>query len=474
MRKFAGTCEAAVAPRFLLALLGCALLLLTGCSGGSGSRDGNAGGSRESRPAPRDRDGRSESGTGDFDKDGYDDFATVEVDRASGESGGRLVVVPGSKRGLDAARATRDDGGYSAPLLRGDLDGDGFTDLVATRAPTRQGRKTEPGAAYQAVVLFGGMNGLGKPVAVTAPRQFLAVAAADVDGDGALDLIDRGKGAQQKDPERIPGRIAYGPFGRNGAPARLVEQDWEAAGGGATSGDFDADGFDDLLFTGSPPYEEDEEPGSDPVPATAYFRGSPDGPVRADPPQGLDNATEDGVLTPLTGDVNGDGVTDLLVGGGGVGSPAAGLDPGQLTLVHGAPGGPGTGRRNTVLSQETPGIPGDGQGKDLFGAVSGTGDVNGDGHPDLVIDTPGEDKAGRFTLLPGAGDGSGPDPSRATAFDAATYGGTSISATVPLLDVNGDRFTDVVAETPDGFLLFLGGAAEFPAEQPKLTERVTR
>ncbi|MFD8153085.1 FG-GAP and VCBS repeat-containing protein [Streptomyces sp. NPDC059720] len=456
--------------RFLFAVLGCALLLLTGCTGDSGRRDGTAGGAGESRPAPRDRDGRSTSRTGDFDKDGYDDFVTVDPQRGSGESSGHVVVVPGSKKGLDAARATRYDDVYSGPLLRGDLDGDGFTDLVATREPARQGRKAEPGGTYEAVVMFGGRNGLGKAVPVAAPRRFLAVAVADVNGDGAVDLIDRGKGAQQKDPERIPGRIAYGPFDRGGAPARLVEQDWVAAGGGTTSGDFDADGFDDLLFTGSPPYAEDEEPGADAIPATAYFRGSADGPVRSGPPRGLDNGVEDGVLTPLAGDVNGDGITDLLVGGGGIASPAEGLDPGQLTVVHGAPGGPGTGRRNTVYSQETPGIPGDAQGKDMFGATSGTGDVNGDGHPDLVINTPGEDRAGRFTLLPGATDGSGPDPSRATAFDATTYGARSMRAGVPLLDVNGDGCTDVVAETPDGLLLFPGGTGGFPATEPELTE----
>ncbi|MEV6756563.1 FG-GAP and VCBS repeat-containing protein [Streptomyces sp. NPDC051214] len=462
-----------VAPRFPFALLGCAVLLVAGCTGNSGSREGTASGSWENRPAPRDRDGRSDSGTGDFDKDGYDDFVTVETSRASGGSeAGRtavIVVVPGSRSGLDAARATRYRAAYSGPLLRGDLDGDGFTDLIATREP-RPGQKAEPDVAYQAVVMFGGANGLGKPVPVAAPRQFLAMAVADVNGDGALDLIDRGKGAQEKDPKRIPGRIAYGPFERDGAPARLAEQDWEAAGGGVTSGDFDGDGSDDLLFTGSPPYAEDEEPGPDPIPAAAYFRGSPDGPVRADPPQGLDNSIEDGVLTPLAGEVNGDGITDLLIGGGGLASPAEGLDPGQLTIVYGAPGGPGTGRRNTAYDQETPGIPGDSQGKDMFGAVSGTGDVNDDGHPDLVVNTPGEDKAGRFTLLPGATDGSGPDPSRSTAFDATTYGGESISAPMPLLDINGDRCTDVVAETPGGLLLFLGGTAEFPAKKPKLTK----
>ncbi|MGX1884837.1 FG-GAP and VCBS repeat-containing protein [Streptomyces sp. NPDC055287] len=457
-----------VAPRFALALLGCTALLLTGCAGKGGYREGPAGDTGESRPAPRDRDGRSESGIGDFDKDGYDDFVTAVTSRASGGSWAwHVIVVPGSKSGLDAARATRYSDVYSGPLLRGDLDGDGFTDLVATREPARPGRKAEPGATYRAVVMFGGMNGLGKPVTVAAQRQFLAMAVADVNGDGALDLIDRGKGAQEKDPSRIPGRIAYGPFGRDGVPARLAGQDWKAAGGGSTAGDFDGDGFHDLLFTGTPPYSDDGPTTS--VPAAAYFRGSPDGPVPAALSKGLDNRVEDGVLTPRAGDVDGDGITDLLVGGGGISSPADGLDTGQLTIVYGAEGGPGTGRRNTVYTQETPGIPGDSQGKDKFGAVSGTGDVTGDGHPDLVVNTPGEDKAGRFTLLPGATDGSGPDPSRATAFDATTYSSESISATLPPLDINGDRHADVVAETPGGLLLFPGGEADFPAGDPKLT-----
>ncbi|MGW6268927.1 FG-GAP and VCBS repeat-containing protein [Streptomyces sp. NPDC055060] len=460
-----------VAPRFALALLGCTALLLTGCAGDGGSRQGTSGGAGESRPAPRDRDGRGESGLGDFDKDGYDDFVTVDANRAPGGSWAwHVVVVPGSKNGLDAARATRYRDVYSGPLLRGDLDRDGYTDLVTTREPARPGHKTKQGATYQAVVMFGGRNGLGDPVTVAAPRQFLAMAVADVNGDGALDLIDRGKGAQEKDPSQTPGRIAYGPFGRDGSPARLVGQDWKAAGGGATGGDFDGDGFDDLLFTGSPPYADDEEPASDPIPAAAYFRGSPDGPVSAAPPKGLDNGTEDGVVTPLAGDVDGDGIFDFLVGGGGTAAPADGLDPGQLTIVYGAKGGPGTGRRTTVYDQETPGIPGDSQGRDMFGAVSGAGDVNGDGHPDLVVSTPGEDKAGRFTLLPGAPDGSGPDPSRATAFDATAYGGKSISATLPPLDINGDRYADVVAQTSGGLLLFSGGKATFPAGAPKLTK----
>ncbi|MFG2501647.1 FG-GAP repeat domain-containing protein [Streptomyces sp. NPDC048441] len=459
-----------VASRSALALLSCAALLLTGCAGDGGNRDGTADGAGKSRPAPRDRDGRSEPGIGDFDKDGYDDFVTVEASRVSGGSWAwHVVVVPGSKSGLDAGRATRYSDVYSGPLLRGDLDGDGFTDLVATREPWGPDGKTEPDALYRAVIMFGGTNGLGEPVTVAAERQFLAMAVADVNGDGALDLIDRGKGAQEKDRSRIRGRIAYGPFDRDGAPARLVGQEWRAAGGGTTAGDFDGDGFHDLLFTGAPPYADDEEPGSDPIPAAAYFRGGPDGPVPAAVPKGLDNGTEDGVLTPLAGDVDGDGITDLLVGGGGVSAPADGLDTGQLAIVYGAKGGPGTGRRTTVYNQETPGIPGDSQGNDRFGAVSGTGDVTGDGHPDLVVNTPGEDKAGRFTLLPGATDGSGPDPSRATAFDAAAYGWESIKATLPPLDINGDGHADVVAETSGGLLLFPGGEAEFPAGDPKLT-----
>ncbi|MEV8318387.1 FG-GAP repeat protein [Streptomyces sp. NPDC059900] len=98
----------------------------------------------------------------------------------------------------------------------------------------------------------------------------------------------------------------------------------------------------------------------------------------------------------------------------------------------------------------------------MFGALSGTGEVNGDGHPDLVISTPGGDEAGRFRLLPGELDGSGPAPSGATACDATAYGRTSISATLPPLDINGDTYADVVAETPGGLLLFPEGKRRSP------------
>ncbi|MET8014099.1 FG-GAP repeat protein [Streptomyces sp. NPDC005271] len=60
---------------------------------------------------------------------------------------------------------------------------------------------------------------------------------------------------------------------------------------------------------------------------------------------------------------------------------------GELTVVHGAKSGLGTGRPDLSVDQSGPGVPGDPQGDDGFGASPAVGDVNADGRPDLVVAT---------------------------------------------------------------------------------------
>jgi hypothetical protein len=455
-------------PRALAALAGAALTGVAAFSLTACGPDGDPGDSSAARPERNGAPGLAgldHDTLGDFDRDGYDDYATAvtaaDVDLRYTPEGRRVVIVPGSEEGLDTARR-RVLPGLDGPLLRADLDGDGYTDLAATRDPN-PGGPPRPGAARQAVVLHGGPDGLGEPVPVAAEGDFTLVAVADVDGDGHPDLIDRGAGRQDNDPgaEHRPGRIAYGPLDRDGVPARLAGQDWKATAGGVTAGDFDGDRYDDLLFTTTQTGPEEDGGGAAVAPVDAYFRGTPDGPVRAEYPRGLDDDAADGPTVPAAGDVDGDGTTDLLVAG----DRRVGYDrhptAGRLTIVHGAKGGgPGTGRGTLTLDQETPGIPGDSQHGDRFGSGSGTGDVTGDGHPDLVVNSPGEDgRSGRLTLIPGSAEG--PDPARATAVDLDTpgvpgerhpSGRDGFGAAFPLLDVDGDRHADVVALSVGYFL----------------------
>ncbi|MGW6159134.1 FG-GAP repeat protein, partial [Streptomyces sp. NPDC055144] len=446
------------------------MTLLVGCSEGDARED------RTADPAPRvpTSRGAGERGLGDFDRDGYDDFVTSMTTRNKFRepTGYHLLVLPGSAKGLDPGRRRTYRDFFYGPLHRADLDIDGYTDLVATQTDRHAedpARRDDPGTA---VILPGGRKGLGDPVPVKAAGLVMASAAADVDGDGAVDLICSGHHPNPIDTE-LPDRqglVAYGPFGKDGTPARTAELKDAASPSQAISGDFDGDGYGDVLFTDPDPGEEDADPPPANGPSVTYFRGSPRGLAPARPPANLDNETYDGVLVPHSGDVDGDGIEDILSPGYREVGVAEGPASGRLTVAYGSKSGVGGGRPNAVFDQETPGVPGDSQGKDGFGRNAGTGDVNDDGHRDLLVGTPGEDQRnGRFTLLPGGPDGP-PTGANATAFDLDTpgvpgrhdpWGGDEFSATFPLLDVNGDGRSDVVATAP-GYRRGKGGLWLFP------------
>ncbi|MEW6583307.1 MAG: integrin alpha, partial [Actinomycetota bacterium] len=99
------------------------------------------------------------------------------------------------------------------------------------------------------------------------------------------------------------------------------------------------------------------------------------------------------------GDVNGDGLSDILVGapdadpGGRVGAGAAHVVFGRSTLSGGALGAAGQGFRiDGAGGADEGGAASD----DSFGAaVAGAGDVNGDGRDDVIVGDPRADSNGR-------------------------------------------------------------------------------
>ncbi|MEV4510854.1 hypothetical protein AB0K00_18010 [Dactylosporangium sp. NPDC049525] len=88
-------------------------------------------------------------------------------------------------------------------------------------------------------------------------------------------------------------------------------------------------------------------------------------------------------------DFDGDGLADLVVG-----SPFEEVDgflaAGGVNIIYGTSGGLDSAA-SFFISQNTPGVFGDAEQNDEFGAAVATGDFDGDGYTDLAIGVPGED-----------------------------------------------------------------------------------
>ncbi|MEW2221369.1 FG-GAP and VCBS repeat-containing protein [Streptomyces sp. NPDC006990] len=435
----------------------CALLLvLAGCGGSSDDGSGTA---KKARP-PAGKADDSEGGPdrGDFNGDGYDDYVTpvhsASEDRKRTKD--TLLVVYGSEKGLNPSWTRRLDGRFGSSLLRTDLDSDGFTDLVAART---HDDKVQP------YVLFGGPRGLGKARKVEAPRNFGPMAVGDFDGDGRADLFDPGGGGKG-DPSRnpdgprgdVPARILYGPFGGDGAPSGKsprepvtvdVGQHGYSSPNGAVAGDFDADGRTDLFLTYGYDAEQDDGAPDDLTPL-AHYRGAEHGLTR-------DRDTEQKVLKAMggrhdglsVGDVDADGTDDLLLP---LRRSASDTEPregkgGGVGVLHGARSGLGAGKpaRRIFAGRN-----------ESFGASPAVGEVNGDDHPDLVVNTPdfrGND--GLVTLLPGGADGPSAEGSQEVHARTEGLPGAPNRAPwnlfnfqPPLLDTDGDGHDEAVVLAP--------------------------
>ena len=140
-----------------------------------------------------------------------------------------------------------------------------------------------------------------------------------------------------------------------------------------------------------------------------------------------------GVSTSGAGDVNGDGFDDVIVGAWG---RTSGAISGYARVLSGIDG-------NVLYN-----FVGDSLGDNFGRSVSGAGDVNGDGTPDLIVGAPENDtngnRSGSARVL------SGSDGSVLYTFNGDNAGdgfGVSVSGAG---DVDGDGFDDLIVGTWGG------------------------
>ncbi|HEY9368387.1 esterase [Streptomyces sp.] len=393
----------------------------------------------------------------DFNGDGYDDVLVGAPGApVGGKRGAGLVTVQyGSSRGIGTSRAavisqntagvpgTAESGdAFGKAVATGDLDGDGYDDAIVGVPGEDIGTRTDSGGA---VVLWGspkglvGANsqGLDSLLGVTAGQRFgSAFAAARFSAESPGDqliVLDR-QAAELHRFEAVPQRSAaradrISPLTRSALRATAGAEDpvRDIAAKSLTTGDYDRNGFADLVISGT-------SRGEDPGHGWSWYIAGTSGGLE------YQRALRGGPVV-ASGDINRDGYDDLVTGEPH--SPNDGGDwmtGGQVGVYlgsgQGLKGAGGVGAPPTWWTQNSPGVPGASERGDGWGADLSVADTNGDGYADVAIGAPEEDigtvaDAGMVTVLRGSSRGL-------TATGAAAW--TQNSPGVPGGVEKGDKF----------------------------------
>ena len=389
-----------------------------------------------------DYSGWSVSSAGDVNGDGYDDLI-IGAYRA-GEGGnsfaGETYVVyggtlaPGTAgvlalSALDGANGFMltgiDAGDISGRSVSsaGDVNGDGYDDLIIGAPAADPGGDLESGETY---VVYGGAPG--------------------TDGVPALSALN----------------------GTNGFMLTGIDANDRSGSSVSSAGDVNGDGYDDLIigtYRADPNGEGSGETyvvyggatGMDLV----LNRSTLDG-ANGFMLTGIDANDNSGISVASAGDVNGDGYDDLIIGA----SKADRTDPdgtsldnvGETYVVYGGASAPGTGGVLALSALDgangfvLTGIDAD----DYSGlSVSSAGDVNGDGYGDLIIGAnqadPNRNNSGETYVVYGGATGTartldlstldGANGFTLTGIDRDDSSGRSVSSAG---DVNGDGYDDLI------------------------------
>jgi len=391
--------------------------------------------------------GYSVSAAGDVNGDGYGDVIVGAPYYNNGD--GRAFVYPGSASGLSTAPAWSAGSdqavtnyGYSVAAA-GDVNGDGYGDVVVGD-PLYDNGETHEGKAF---LYLGSAAGLSPTPAWAAESNqagarfgYSVSTAGDVNGDGYSDVI---VGAYLFDNDQVDeGRILVylgSASGLSGTPAWMAESHQASSRFGfsvSAAGDVNGDGYSDIIV-GCHRFDNGE---TDEGRAFVYL-----GSVSGLSPAPAWTAESDqlnalfGYSVSTSGDVNGDGYSDVVVGAVNFGDLYA--QEGRAFVYVGSASG--------LSSSPAWTADGDWTLAQLGGSVATAGDVNGDGYADVVVGAPTfgdiHQYQGRASVYQGSATGLSPFVAWIQESPVPAQFGSSVATAG---DVNGDGYADVIIGAP--------------------------
>lgn len=386
--------------------------------------------------------GYSVAGAGDVNADGYHDVIVglPYFDNGTTDEGIALVYY-GSDTGLDLNNAVLLECNQSSARMgtsvskAGDVNGDGFGDVIVGAPLYNNGQLYETGAAF---LYYGSASGITPDNYKLLPGYqggaltgSAVSSAADINKDGFDDVIYSAPGFDVSDYDEGIVIVCYGSAdGLNAQAADTISGSQSEAWMGYSlsgAGDINNDGFDDIII-GAPHYDNGQKNAGM---ALIYYGSQQE--IKKNIFTLLDGSQADAHFgwAVSSANTNNDLFSDVAIGAPGFNSKGA-----VFTYEGSVNGISAAGQLLTQAEQNNAEL----------GSSLANVDINGDNYSDLVIGSPRVNEEGAVFISMGSSSGLN------TVVENLSLGGQLYarygSAVSEAADINGDGYNDVIVGAP--------------------------